>query len=281
MLGTIILEAILVCIFILMGNIISIAALRTLESVGIIFIYSIPCLLYSKIYDNEKYRYMATGGACLAFVAAILSILNTWNLIGISESLVKINTTLTIIIWMLAFISYILSYISINNTLDIFKKSSITLITLLSIWTTIIIWTSIPKGFFLRLYLVLIVLTIASFICTVILIRVYKREIERVSQDTYNASILQTTEVIQSPNIVQSNQTTQSATTVTNSILQNNIEQPNIQQTETIQTQNQNFTPTQPTTNSTQVLDSSETFFDSWLNNEPKSNNNTSNNNQQ
>ena len=306
MLGTIILEAILVCIFILIGNLGSIDALRALESVGIIFIYSIPCLCYSKIYDNEKYRYMATGGSFFAFVAAILRILNTWELIGTGESVGKINLTLSIIIWMLAFISCIISHISINNTLGIFKKSSVTLITLLSIWATIITWTSMPTGFLLRMFLVLIVLTIASFICTVILIKVYKREIERAEQEAYNASISQ------SANIVPHNQ----SPIVTNSIPQNNIEQQNIQQTETIQTQNQNVTPTQisqvtaatnsipqnnieqqniqqtetiqtqnqnvtPTTNSTQVSDSSETFFDSWLNTETVSNNNPQTNNQQ
>ena len=183
MLGSVILEAILVCIFILIGSFDDVTW-RSLASVGIIFGYSIPCLFYSKIYDNEKYKYIAIGGASIVCISALISILGLWDLIGNSEILGKIVGTFNVAIWMLAFISWILSYISVNNLLNLFKKISISLISLLSFFIIIIIWSeSFPEGFLARLYYVLIVLTVGSFICTLILTRIYKKEIVKVSQN--------------------------------------------------------------------------------------------------
>ena len=52
MLGSVIAEVILVCLFILAGHFDDFAW-RTTASVSMLFLYSIPCLFYSKIYDYK------------------------------------------------------------------------------------------------------------------------------------------------------------------------------------------------------------------------------------
>lgn len=181
MLGSIILEAILVCIFILIGSF-EAFAWKSLLSVGIIFFYSIPCLFYSRIYDNEKYKYIAIIGSSLVCISTLIGVLDIWELsiFGIFGNTAE---TIYVIMWMLAFVSWILSYTSVNNLLSMFKKISILLITILSFFITIDIWVDIPGGFLQKLYYVLIVLTISSFICILILTKIYKKEIFKVSQN--------------------------------------------------------------------------------------------------
>ena len=181
MLGSIILEVILVCIFILIGSFDDIAW-EALGSVGVIFGYSIPCLFYSRIYDDKKYKYIAIIGASIACVTALITILGLWHLINQSELLIKIVGTFNVVVCMLAFISWILSYISVNKILNIFKKVSISLISLLSLFIIIIIWAGgLQKDLLIRLFYVLIVLTVGSFICTLILTVIYKKEIIKIS----------------------------------------------------------------------------------------------------
>ena len=180
MLGSIILEAILVCVFILIGSFDDIAW-NSLRLDGIIFGYSIPCLFYSAIYDNEKYKYISITGACVVCVTALISLLGLWDLIIVGDIFEKILLTFNVIIWMLALISWVLIYTSVNKLLNLFKKISISLISLLSLIIIFIILTEkYPEGFFERLYYVLIVLTVGSFICTLILTRIYKKEIVKV-----------------------------------------------------------------------------------------------------
>ena len=258
MLGSVILEAILVCIFILVGSFDDVTW-KSLGSVGIIFGYSIPCLFYSKIYDDEKYKYIAISGASVVCVSALISILGLWDLISEGEFLGKIVETFNVIIWMLAFISWILSYISVNSLLNLFKKVSISLISLLSFFITIIIWTdSFPEGFLARLYYVLIVLTVGSFICTLILTRIYKKEIVKVSQSEGNM------------------QTNSNIGFVKQS---DNTQQSNLQSIDNNQLQNQNSIPTQPVVNSTQPTNSIENIQTNSLNSENAIDNNESDNN--
>ena len=176
MLGSIILEVVLVCLFILIGSFDDVAW-KSLGSVGIIFLYSIPCLFYSRIYDNEKYRNIVFVGTTAVCISAVLWIFNLWDIISESMYLGKIVGTLNVIIWMLVFISCLLSYASNNDLLNKFKKASMILITMLSFFITIIIWSeSFPEGFLARLFYVLIVLTVGSFICTLILTKIYKNK---------------------------------------------------------------------------------------------------------
>lgn len=182
MLGSIIIEALLICLFILTGELDEIAV-RALASIGIIIGYSIPCLFYSKIYDNEKYKYIAISGSVIVCISALMDILNLWNLFTRGEFLSNMMKTFDVVIYMLVFISWILSFVSVNNLLNLFKKISILLILLLSFSQTIIIWMGkFPEGFLARLYFVLIILTISSFICTLILTRVYKKEMDKMGQ---------------------------------------------------------------------------------------------------
>ena len=182
MLGSVILEAALICIFILTGTIAEETTWRAISSVLFIFGYAIPCLFYSRIYDNEKYKYIAIVGAAVASVLALISILKVWELIPAGEILGKFEGTLSTVVYMLVFISWVLSYASTNNLLNLFKEISISLIIILSFWIVIIIWTIFPTGFLGRLFWVLIVLTVGSYICTLILTRIYRKELIKESQ---------------------------------------------------------------------------------------------------
>ena len=175
MLGAIIVEALLVSLFILLGNFDTVSW-RAMGSVAIIFAYSIPCLFYSKVYDHEQYKYIAFCGSGLACVSALLYILRIWEFISFDDFLMNFNGTLSSLIWMLAFICWFLSISSRNDTLNLFKKISITLTILLTSFSIISIWNNeFLKDMILRLYFVLIVLTVGSYICTYILSRIYSK----------------------------------------------------------------------------------------------------------
>ena len=177
MLGSIIVEAILVCLFILIGNF-DYVSWRALGSVGIILLYSVPCLCYAKIYDNEKYKSIAIGSVILAGVLALIIILLIWQLLGENDFLLKIVYIANDILWGLAIISWILSIPSINNLLSIFKKISISLTILLSLFIAFMILVeNFPTEFLLRLYWVVIVLTVGSWICISILTRIYRKDL--------------------------------------------------------------------------------------------------------
>lgn len=181
-LGSIILEAVLVCVFILIGNFDTLAW-RALGSVGIIIGYSIPCLFYSKIYDDEKYKYIAICGTTITCITVLISILRLWDLIGDGgDFLENLLGSFNVIIWLLVLISSLLSFKSGKKLLNIFKYISIYLMVLLALFINVIIWTeTFPEGFLSRLYYILIVLTVGSFICTLILTVIYKKEIEKAS----------------------------------------------------------------------------------------------------
>ena len=138
MLGSVVLEAIIVCVFILIGKFNDIAW-KSLASVANIFLYSIPCLFYARVYDNEKYRNLAVVGTIVVGILALNSILSLWGLLGSYAILQKIIYTLSIVMWALAFISWALSYESVNNLLNLFKKIFISLLSILSLILIIIV----------------------------------------------------------------------------------------------------------------------------------------------
>ena len=182
MLGSIILEVILVCIFILMGGFDEMSW-HAMASVGIIFGYSLACLFYSKVYDIEEYKNIAVVGSIMAGITALISIVDIWEIFKFNSLFIKIEATCNIVVWSLALISWILSYISTNDLLNNFKKASTILITILSLVIAFMVWTEkYPEGFMLRLFCVLAVLTNGSFICTLILTRIYKKELKTNEQ---------------------------------------------------------------------------------------------------
>ncbi len=185
MLGTIILEAILACLFILIGKFGDIGW-KSMGSVAIIFICAIPCLFYSLIYEEKKYRKLTMIGASAVGIIALLDILMVWGIITSGEFLGKFSQTLNIIIWSLAFMSWVLSFLSPNQLLNRFKKISVALITILGFLTIIINWTGYFEGFITRLYYILIILTVASLISVLIITKIYKKEITRVGQSIAN-----------------------------------------------------------------------------------------------
>ena len=251
MLGSVILEALLVCIFILVGNFDEIAW-RAIDSVGIIFIYSIPCLFYSKIYNDEKYKYIVISGSVIVCISALINILSLWDLFIQGEFFEKLIVTFNVMIWMLAFISWILSFVSANNLLNLFKKINMFLILSLSCYITITTWTEFfPQGFLARLYYVLIVLTIGSFICILILKKIYKKEIVQLEQKMY----------------FNDNHTTQ------NNFVNNTSEMP----TNEVSIQSQNTT--QSTINSAQTINYSKNIQQDSSTEDELSNNNESNTN--
>ena len=175
-LGSIILEAILICIFILLGNFNEVSW-KSLASVAIVLECSIPCLFYAKIYDNPKYKNVAIFGVAISGIDAVISILTLWT--GFKNSIIgKVTGTLQNIMWLLVFISELLSYNSIEKIVNYFKKISIYAMIVLNIFILTIIWTEkFPEDFVARLFYMIIVLTVASYIATLIVVRIYKKNI--------------------------------------------------------------------------------------------------------
>ena len=180
LIGSIMLEAILVSIQILTGDYINTVMWQVILSLLIISEYSIPCLLYAKIHDDGEYESITVYGTILACILAFVQILTIWQILPIlnNDILNKINITLNIIVWVQAVIPWMLSYRIEKNIVDILKKITIALIILVSLWTIEIIWTEkLPEEFMLKLFIILIVLNSASLISTVILILTNKNEI--------------------------------------------------------------------------------------------------------
>ena len=182
MLGTVIIEVILVCILILMGTF-NDTGLKAIFSVGIIFYYSIPCLYYSSIYDNPKYKTIANIGSVLVLIIALITILSLWEIFKQGEVITKILGDINIIIWLLAYISWVLEIESVNKVIKNTKIANITISSIISIWFIIMIWTeNLPKGFLSRLLWVLIILQAGGFICLLILKRIYKKELQAAKE---------------------------------------------------------------------------------------------------
>ena len=101
-LGTIILEAILICLFILLGNF-NIISWKSMASVIIVLECSIPCLFFAKIYDNSKYKNVAILGATISGIDAVISIVTLWT--GFDNNIIrKFTGSLQNFMWLLAFI---------------------------------------------------------------------------------------------------------------------------------------------------------------------------------
>ena len=181
MLGSIIVEVLLICIFILTENF-NVSSIRALSSVGIIFAYSIPCLVYSRIYDRDEYKYIAAVGVSIACCLALIEILIIWEIIAAGKILTKIIASMNNLTWGLVFISLILSFASVNDLLNLFKKISISLIAILNAFVLFIIWAGFPGSFMFKLFLVILVLTVGSLVCTSILIIVHRKELIRALQ---------------------------------------------------------------------------------------------------
>ena len=176
MLGTVIIEVILVCVLILMGKLNDVVG-RTMLSVAIIFFNSLPCLLYARIYDDEKVKMIAVVGAILTSVAALLGILNVWKLIDVNGALEKVVKVIEIFVWSLALISWILSYKPINKVVNIFRNSSSISLAIFSLLTAIMVLIDYElEGFMLRLYFVLMVITAGLYVCMYIVTKIYKKE---------------------------------------------------------------------------------------------------------
>ena len=173
-LGTIILEAILICFFILLGNFNKVSW-KSLASVAIVLNCSIPCLFYAKIYDNPKYKNIAILGVAISGINAIIFILTLWT--GFKNNIIgKVKGTLQNFMWLLVFISQLLSYKSIEKIVNYFKKISICTLILLNIFILTIIWAEkFPENFIARLFYIIIVLTVTSYIATLIVVRIYKK----------------------------------------------------------------------------------------------------------
>ena len=177
MLGTIIAEVVLACIFILIGKFSNIGA-KAMASIAIIFFYSIPCLFYSKIYEYENYKNISIAGLCISGITALVTIIGIWGLLPDSTILNKMLYTCNTLIIALVFISWLLHIIPINTFVSRFRTSSIILVSVSTVWSLIIYWTNLNiSGFLGRLNAMLAVLTAGSLISMFVLKRIYKKEI--------------------------------------------------------------------------------------------------------
>ncbi len=183
MLGSIIFDVVLVCLFILLGDFSKIGN-YTLISTGIIFGYSIPCLFYSKIYDKPKYKYIAIIGSIIVFAAALICILAVWGLFTFNDTFAKTVGTLDIFIVMMAIVSWILSYAYESVLFKVFQIIGISSSAILSVCITIaILKEKFPEGFLFRLYAVLLVLLVGSLVCIGIMNRINTKNIGEKSDN--------------------------------------------------------------------------------------------------
>ena len=196
-LGTIILEAILICIFILLGSFKEVGW-KSILSVIIILECSIPCLFYAKIYDNPKYKNIALLGATISGINAVISILSLWIDLDSNKIIDKIERLLHSFMWLFVFIAQLLSYNLNEKLFNIFKKISIYTLIVLNIFISVIIWTGqFPKDFTARLFFMIIIIAVASYIATLIVVRMYKksinannnREIQNMNENINNNNI--------------------------------------------------------------------------------------------
>lgn len=181
-LGSIVLQALLICFFILLGDIGDIGW-KSLESVAIVLECAIPCLFYAKIYDIPKYKIVAVLSMCVSGCAALVFILSLWiNLSyleysGIYSAINKSVSTLQYLMWFLAIISLLLSYNIDKKILKSFRNVSICSFGILYLFIFVIIWVvDFPDGFLARLFYMLVVLAPASGISTIIIAKIYKND---------------------------------------------------------------------------------------------------------
>ncbi len=174
LLGTVIAEMILACFFILIDDIGGLSE-KTLTSVMVVFFYSLPCLIYSKLYDNSEYKTIAIIAAITAGGAAILNIISMWTLTEVNGNLAKLYATLNILACMFMLLSAVLPLHRRNKMFKAFRTLSI--VTLLSITLLIEIFLLgefFPNGFGARLVAIISILGFGSFIATLILSKIYK-----------------------------------------------------------------------------------------------------------
>ena len=146
-----------------------------MSSAAIVLECSIPCLFYAKIYDNPKYKNIAILGIAISGITALISILILWTELG-NNLINKVISTLQNFMWLLVFISQLFSYNSIEKIVNYFKKISICTLIILNLFILTIIWTEkFPENFVARLFYMIIVLTVASYIATLIVVRIYKK----------------------------------------------------------------------------------------------------------
>ncbi len=175
MICSVIIEVIFVCLYILLGNFNNVGVFVP-SSAGIIFGYTLPCLLYARIYGDRRYKAIAICGTVIAFAAVIISVLALWGIIHTNISFVKTIGILNVIIWTLAIISWILSYTTMGKSFTVFRLVFIISLLLSSMCTSAIIYAGdIPSGILLRLCLLLLAITIGSFVCILILIKTHKK----------------------------------------------------------------------------------------------------------
>ena len=172
--GTIIAEMILACFFVLIDDMGDLSE-NTLMSVMVVFLYSLPCLIYSKLYDDSNYKTIAIIATITVGGAALLNIISMWTLTEVNGSLAKLYTTLNLLACMFILLSVILPLHHENKMFKTFRALSI--MTLLSITLLIEIFLLgefFPDGFGARLVAIISILGFGSFIATLILSKIYK-----------------------------------------------------------------------------------------------------------
>lgn len=180
LLGSVITEILLICLSILMDNSNEIVS-HAIISVFIIIIYLLPCIFYAQMLEKEKCKYLVMTGLAFSIVAMLSN--TVYNLIPFfqGENMLKICDSLDTIVWGLFLSSLVATIKSLNKGIRFFKIINIILTILLSIFLISQTWFGIIKDDFLqRIYYILIILTIGSYICTFILTKVYKKELKEV-----------------------------------------------------------------------------------------------------
>lgn len=170
--GTICIEALLLVIFILLGEINNVLW-KSLGCAGLIILYCIPCLIHTDI--HEKNKIFSNIGISLALFSCLYYIIILIFDVDIPNLINEITTIIISETWFFTFYSLI---IRVNNKsiIKFFKNGTLTTASGINIYHIIMIISGKnPEGFFLRLYAILWVLTISGSVSLLILNKIHNK----------------------------------------------------------------------------------------------------------
>lgn len=170
-------SAIIAILIILFGSIDIIEA-KILATTLIIFIYSIPGLSISSLYDKEKYKKVAIIGLITLLLACIHLLGSLWGILGLNffdSEQWPIFATFNILGFSIGHLSLILMIQNNNEIVKTFKNLTIIFALIFDSMLIIPIWTDAIslEGFYFRLMWVVFILEALGSIITPIMNKIY------------------------------------------------------------------------------------------------------------
>lgn len=163
----------------------------------LVFVYSIPGLCSSTVYEKDKWRLFSIIGMSLALVACLYSLCFVWGILELEYDSINsfywnMACTLNLLCWSSGHIASIMRINNENKTVSIAKKSTIICSIIIDVMILIMVWNIFKiSDLYERLVLVLGVLISLGTVGTPILNKIYnsKEKLNNVAANTNNNSI--------------------------------------------------------------------------------------------